>query len=275
MTYRPLPYELGDTQEAIGKQWSDHPSPEHRQLLGLARDALRFVFVTGQPYRFEDFRRSLEAGGRPPPGTFELPRNEFTSLEERLNNTRDFLTRRRDEADSTREKGVLQAVVDTLLFISATGQHRAFNAYLEHLEADAPPYAIASFETKEAAEAWLENQPIPPDSANVLIANAYHYVIHDERVGIFRLLRIRDLEYHLAELKKTHPPVAVASFSTLDEAETWWKAQPAPARWAWVSIAGEFYLAVYHPNIQHRALYPLSMGNGYEVEDDEEEPDAP
>ena len=275
MTYRPLPYELYDTQEAIGKQWSAHPSPEHRRLLGLARDALLFVYSTGQPYRFEDFRKGLEAGGRPPPGTFEPPRNDFASLEEWLNSTRDFLTRRRDEADSPREKEVLQAVVDTLLFISSTGQHRAFNAYLEHLEADAPPYAIASFETKEAAEAWLKNQPIPPDSAIVLIANAYHYVIHDERVGIFRLPRSRALEYHLADLKQRHPPAAVASFSTLDEAEAWLKAQPTPARWAWVSISGEPYLAVYHPNIQHRALYPLSMGNGYEVEDDEEEPDAP
>lgn len=170
---------------------------------------------------------------------------------------------------------MLQAVVDTLHFISATGQHQEFSEYLEHLEADAPPYAIASFETKEAAEAWLQNQPIPPDSANVLIANAYHYVIHDERVDIFRLPRTRSLEYHLADLKQRHPPVAVASFATLDEAETWWKAQPAPARWVWVSIAGEPYLAVYHPNINHRALYPLSMANGYEEEDDEEEPDAP
>jgi hypothetical protein len=38
-----------------------------------------------------------------------------------------------------------------------------------------------------------------------------------------------------------------------------------------VSIAGEPYLAVYHPNIQHRALYALSMSEGYEVEPDEPE----
>jgi hypothetical protein len=274
MTTRP-PYDLYDTQEAIGKLWNKHPSPEHRRILGLARDALLFVYATGQPYRFEDFRRGLEAGGRPPPGTIEPPRNDFASLEEQLNRTRDFLTRRRDEAKSTRNKEVLQSIVDTLLFISSTGQHQAFSAYLEHLQADAPPYVIASFETKEAAEAWLENQPIPPNSANVLIADAYHYVIHDENAGIFRLPRIAPLESHLADLKKRHPPAAVASFATLEEAEAWLKAQPTPARWAWVSIAGEPYLAVYHPNIQHRALYPLSMADGYEEEDDEEEPGEP
>ncbi|SEL50793.1 hypothetical protein SAMN05444354_106253 [Stigmatella aurantiaca] len=33
---------------------------------------------------------------------------------------------------------------------------------------------------------------------------------------------------------------------------------PEPATHAWVSIAGELYLAAYYPNIGHRALYPLS-----------------
>jgi hypothetical protein len=271
MMTRPLTYNLYDTQEAIGKQWSEHPSPEQRRLLGLARDALLFIYTTGQPYRFEEFRLGLESGVRPPAGPLEQSRNDFASLEEGMRSTRDFLSKLRDEASSAREKQLLQIIVDTLHFISATGQHGAFSAYLEHLKAGAPPYAIASFDTKEAAEAWLKNQPIPPDSANVLIADTYHYVIHDEKAGVFRLPRIRDLEGYLADLKQKAPPVAVASFATLEEAKAWLKAQPEPARWAWVSIAGEFYLAVYHPNIQHRALYPLSMANGYE----EEEPDEP
>ncbi|QRK13514.1 hypothetical protein JQX13_08480 [Archangium violaceum] len=265
---RPL-YDLYDTQEAIGKQWSEHPSPEQRQLLALARDALLFVYATGQPYRFGDFHKGLESVAHPPPGTFEQPRNEFASLEEGLNSTRAFLTKLRDEANSAKEKEVLQVILDILRFISSTGQHGAFSEYLEHLAADAPPYAIASFDTKEAAEAWLKRQPIPPDSANVLIADTYHYVIHDERTGKIRLPRIRDLEYYLAELKQEEPPVATASFATREEAEAWLKAQPKPARRAWVSISGEFYLAVYHPNINHRALYPLSMAEGYEVESDE------
>ncbi|MFY0571167.1 hypothetical protein ACN28E_46065 [Archangium lansingense] len=270
----PSTYNLYDTQEEIGKQWSEHPSPEERRLLGLARDALLFIYATGQPYRFEEFRLGLESGVLLPPGPLEQSQNDFASLEEGLRSTREFISKLRDEASSAREKHLLQVIVGTLQFISSTGQHGAFSAYLEHLEADAPPYAIASFDTKEAAEAWLKNQPIPPDSADVLIANTYHYVIHDEKAGVFRLPRIRALEYHLADLKQRKPPVAVASFATREEAEAWLKALPEPARWAWVSIAGEPYLAVYHPNIQHRALYPLSMSNGYEDEE-EEEPDEP
>ncbi|WNG26067.1 hypothetical protein F0U62_20120 [Cystobacter fuscus] len=271
MTSRRSRYDLYDTQEAIGKQWSAHSAPEHRQLLGLARDALLFVYVTGQLYHFEEFRKGLVTGSRPPPDSFEPRRSDFASLEERLNSTREFLTKLRDEADSTREKEVLQVVVDSLQFISSTGQHLSLSEYLEHLAADAPPYAIASFATKEEAEAWLRHHPNPPDFAHVLVANTYHDVVYDREANFRRLPRSRMLEYHLARMKRRAPPAAVASFVTLEEAEAWLKAQPEPARWAWVSIAGEPYLAVYHPNINHRALYPLSMSEGYEVGPDEPE----
>ncbi|MFY0528700.1 hypothetical protein ACN28I_37890 [Archangium gephyra] len=266
---------LYDTQEVIGKLWNKYPSPEHRQLLGVARDALFYVYVTGKRYRLEDFRKDIGSGLHCPPDTQERPGDDFTGLDAQLNSTECFFKKLRDETTSARQRNLLQAILDTLLFISSTGQHSGFSEYLEHLEADAPPYAIASFNTKEEVEAWLKNHPAPPDFAHVLVANAYHDVVYERERNFRRMLRSRTLEYHLADLKKRHPPAAVASFATLEDAEAWLKAQPTPARWAWVSIAGEPYLAVYHPNLQHRALYPLSMANGYEVEDDEEEPGEP
>ncbi len=84
-----------------------------------------------------------------------------------------------------------------------------------------------------------------------------------------RLLRGRDLEYYLAELKKEEPPRSPPSFQNLQEAEAWLHSQPDSFRWAWVSIVGEIYLAAHYPNIHHRALYPLSMAEGSEVEDDD------
>lgn len=128
----------------------------------------------------------------------------------------------------------------------------------------APPYAVASFDTREEAEHWLQNHPHPPDSANVLIANSYHSVVHDRVNGIRRLPRNRDLEYYLAEHQRVAPPIAIASFSSLGEATAWLQSQPRPAPWAWVSIAGEFYLAAYYPNLDHRALYPLSLAKRVE-----------
>jgi hypothetical protein len=275
-----LPASLFDLQEVIGKQWREDQSPEQARILGLARDALRFVSTSGQGYPFEDFRKGLKSGARPPaesspasqgaPDTVEQSRREREELEERLRSTAGFFSKLRDETDSERERELIQVILDTLRFISSTGQHKAFGEYLEHLEAGAPPHVIAAFETREEAETWLRTHPEPPDFASVLIANDYHDVFYDREWGTRRLLRNRYLEYYLAELKQEKPPRAVASFANREEAEAWLKAQPEPARWAWVSIGGEFYLAAYHPNIGHRALYPLSMADGYEDEPDSE-----
>jgi hypothetical protein len=240
---------LSDPQEVIGRQWSEDQSPDQARILGLARDALLFVSATGQRDRFEDFRKA--------PDTSEQSR-----LEEHLRGTEEFFTKLRDGAGSAKEKELLQVILDALHFISSTGQHMAFSEYHEHVEAGAPPYVIASFETREEAEAWLGNHPHPPDFAQVLVANSYHDVIHDRDRDIRRLRRNRSLEHYLADLEQEEPPNSVASFSSLKDAEAWLKAQPEPARWAWVSIGGEFYLAVYHPNIGHRALYPLSLAKG-------------
>ncbi|WP_257451591.1 DUF3598 family protein [Archangium lipolyticum] len=267
---------LSDLQEVIGKRWSEDQSPEQARVLGLARDALFFVYDTGQRYRFEDFRKSLDSSTRLAAESSPVPQRaldnveqlqgERASLEERLRRTEEFFTKLRAEADSDREGELIQVILDALYFISSTEQHRAFGEYLEHVEAGAPPYIIASFGTREEAETWLGNHPNPLDFANVLIANRYHDVLHDRERGTRRLHHNRDLEYYLAELAQEQPPNPVASFSNLEDAEAWLKARPEPARWAWVSIGGEDYLAAYYPNIGHRALYPLSMAKGYEVE---------
>jgi len=256
---------LSDPQEVIGKRWSEDQSPEQARILGLARDALLFVSATGQRYRFEDFRKNLQAGAHPSAGASPAP-GRLAELEARLSRTEAFFTKLRDETDSAGEREQLQVILDTLRFISSTGQYKAFGEYLEHVEAGAAPYVIASFETREEAESWLRKHPSPPASANVLIANDYHDVLYDRETNSRRLPRNRDLEYYLAELKREEPPVAAASFSSLEEAQAWLKAQPALARWTWISIAGDLYLAAYHPNIGHRALYPLSMAEGYELE---------
>jgi hypothetical protein len=254
---------LSDPQEVIGRQWSEDQSPERARVLGLARDALLFLMATGQRYRFEDFRESLQSGVPPPAGAAPpLP-----SLDERLRETDAFFTKLRDETDAVGEKELLQVILDTLHFIASTGQHRAFGEYLDHLEAGAPPYVMASFATKEEAEDWLRNHPAPPDSANVLIGNDSHDVVYDRETNFRRLPPNRDLKHYLAALQQEKPPSPVASFASLEEAEAWLKAQPAPASWAWVSIAGEPYLAAYYPNIGYRALHPLSMARGYEDSD--------
>lgn len=256
---------LSDPQVVIGRRWSKDQSPEQEQLLLLARDALSFISATGQRYTFEDFRQKSQSGSSP---AREQPPEDSARLAEFMKQVESFFTRLRDEPGAAEERELIQVIIDVLQYISATGQYSALARYMEHVAAGAPPYALASFATREEAEAWLRSHPNPPDSAYVLIADAYHDVFYDRESGIRRLPQIRALHYYLAELRQEEPPVALASFATLEEANAWLQAQPEPARWAWVQAGGEFYLAAYHPNLNHRALYPLSMADNYKIEPD-------
>ncbi|ADO68725.1 hypothetical protein [Stigmatella aurantiaca] len=252
---------LSDPQEWIGKRWSEDPSPDRVRLLSLARDVLNFLDATGQRHRFEDFHQH--------PGFSARPRTP-DNLDERFIQTESLLSKLRDETGSEEERAQIQVILDALQFISSTDQHGAFNEYRRHVEAGGPPLVVASFDTREEAEAWLKKHPQPPDFANILIANQYHFVTHDRSTNIRRLPRSRDLEYYLAGLKREEPPIAIASsFANLGEAEAWLQSQAKSAVRAWISIAGELYLAAYYANIDHRALYPLSMAEGYEAEPDE------
>ncbi|MBN1204818.1 MAG: hypothetical protein JXB05_07835 [Myxococcaceae bacterium] len=126
------PTLLSDPQPVVGRQWSKDSSPERRRLLGLARDALLFIDVTGQRYRFEDFRKSPRADAPP---RAEGP----ASLREHLSKTTEFFTQLRDEPESSAERELIQVILDALHFISSTGQYSAFREYLEHVEAGGPP----------------------------------------------------------------------------------------------------------------------------------------
>jgi hypothetical protein len=177
-----------------------------------------------------------------------------------------LLGRLRNDAQSPEDRELLLAAIDALDFIYSTGQSHAFEDYRQHLESNEPPPVVASFTTREEAETWLKNHPAPPHAASVLIAGNYHTVAY-RRAGDLRYLPPSPvLEYYIARLARDEPPVAMASFNTLEEADAWLRAQPEPPRRAWVRAGGEFYLAVHHPNVQHRALYPLSLAQGLEVD---------
>jgi hypothetical protein len=247
---------LANAHPVIGRRWSQDPPPEQLRVLTLARDALDFISATGQRYPFEDFFKRLDSRGG------ATPQGGPVELRKLMENTRCFFEQVRDEPEIPEEVAQSQAILDAIRYIDSTGQHEAFAAFREHVEADAPPFVVASFDTREEADAWLASHPNPPDPADGLIGNEFHDVVHDRATNMRRLPRNRDLQWYLAELEQKEPPVAVASFETREAADAWLKAQEAPARRAWVRVGGEFYLAVYYPNIHHRALYPLSLAAG-------------
>ncbi len=186
----------------------------------------------------------------------------------------DLLGRIRNSTQSPEEQRLLDFTFDAILFIRGTGQTQAFEEYRQYLDSNDPPPVVARFDTREEAEAWLEKHPRPPHLAHILIADAYHCVAYDREANIRRLPATPTLENYLARLRRAEPPVATASFPTRAEAEAWFKAQTAPAKRAWVKIADELYLAVYHPHLDHRALYPLSLA-AEDDGDDEAPPPEP
>ena len=242
--------DLGNAHSVIGRRWSPEQSPEQERILVLARSALDFISATGQRYDFEDFFKKPDSGGPPLQGG-------TAELKERMDRTRRFFEKVREAPEFAEEVAQSQAILDTLRYIESTDLQGAFADYLEHVEANAPYFVVASFDTREEAETWLASHPHPPDLARVLVANEYHAVMYDRETNFRRLRRIDDLQGYFEELEeKEEQPVAMASFETREEADAWWRAQAEPARRAWVRVGDELYLAAYFPNIHHRALFP-------------------
>ncbi|REG35959.1 hypothetical protein ATI61_102333 [Archangium gephyra] len=246
--------DLADAHPVIGRRWSPDQSPEQKRILCLARDALDFIFATGQRYDFEDFFNR-------PDSRHLAPRGGHAELSGRMDVTKRFFEKIRDEPELDEEVAQSQAILDAIQYIESTGQQEALAAFQQQVESNDPPFVVASFDTRADAEAWLVNHPHPPDPASVLIANEYHDVVHDRETNIRRLPRSRALKWYLEDLMEKEQPVPVASFETREQADAWWRAQSESPRWAWVRVGGELYLAAYYPNIQHRALFPLSLVN--------------
>jgi len=171
----------------------------------------------------------------------------------------DLLARLRARTPSTEEQELLAVAINAMLFITSTGQRYAFADFLQYLDSNVPPPVVASFKTRQEAETWLNQQPEPPDSTLVLIADQYHSVLYNRELNHRRLLALPVMEYHLGRLKREGLPPATASFKTREEAEAWFMNQTEPPEQSLITISGDDYLAVCHRNVNHRALYPFSM----------------
>ena len=180
---------------------------------------------------------------------------------------KEFLTELRANTQSKEQQELLDVLFDALLFIDSTGQLYAFEDYRKYLVSNDPPRVVAAFDTREDAEAWLKETPEPPSSAYVLIGDRYHQLVYNRELNHRRIFPHPVLEYFLGARVRDGLPPPVASFSTRQEAESWLKNETAPAKQAVILIAGKPHLAVYHPNINHRSLYPFSMASDAEPED--------
>lgn len=179
----------------------------------------------------------------------------------------EFLGRLREENQSKEDQERLLVAMDALRFIATTGQSYDFEEYRKSLDARAPPLVIATFNTREEAEAWLKAHPSPPHHAYVLIAGAYHVVQYLPESNHRRLIAHPVLEFYLGDMIRDGLPAPVATFGTREEARRWVDSQPEPPRQVFILIAGEYYLVAYHHRVNLREIYPIAMAAKSERED--------
>jgi len=172
----------------------------------------------------------------------------------------------RHDSQSPEEKEKLLLAMDLFEFVFETGQNLDFKEYRKNLDLKGPPLAIASFETREEAMAWLNAHPNPPDGAKVLIAGEYHYVAWFPELGNRRLPRSPILPYYLEDLASEGLLPPVATFDTYEEAKAWVDSQSEPPRQVFILIAGEYHLVAYHYRLNLRAIYPMSLAAKSEPE---------
>jgi hypothetical protein len=62
--------------------------------------------------------------------------------------------------------------------------HPVLEFYLSDMIRDGLPAPVATFNTHEEANTWLNNQPEPPRQVFILIAGEYHLVVYHHRVNL-------------------------------------------------------------------------------------------
>ncbi|WNG44080.1 head protein [Archangium minus] len=180
------------------------------------------------------------------------------NIDKLLHDVQGLLGRTLNNTQSPEEKDLFRIAAAALMYISETGRIHSFEDYLQLGKQD-PPYAVASFKTREEADVWLKKHPEPPHGAHVLIADEYHLVAHRRESDIRSLIKLPVIDYYLADLARSGTTTPVDSFSTREEADAWLQNQPEPPRNASVLVAGKYHVAIYHRLINHRALYPLPV----------------
>ncbi|HEX5752589.1 MAG TPA: hypothetical protein VFZ09_40670 [Archangium sp.] len=278
----PIHDALIEAQKLLGRLWKEEQSPERERILECAGYTLSFISATGQHYRFEDFRKNLASDSPARVESRTLAPNEpgaagSANIRELLARTHGFFNQLLAGPNCTNDHEPIRILLDVFHYIVLNGEFVALDEHMQRLEAGAPPRVIAAFGTQAEATTWLENTSEPPSRALVLIGDQYHQAVYLRDINHRKVMPWPAMEYYLAELVQDVPPIPVASFASREMAEAWLKAQAEPPDREWVMIAGAVHLAVNHANVQRRALYPLSMADGYtinlEVEPEPSRPD--
>lgn len=166
-----------DTQELLGRLREGTSSPEEKERLLMAMDALQFISSMGLARDFEAYREDLEANGPP------LVIAAFDT---------------REEADAwlkhhpnppAQAYVLIAGEYHIVMFIPDINHRRLvfqhiLEYYLEQLVHDGLPAPVATFATREEAEAWLHAQPEPPRQVLIRIGGEDYLAAYHHRVNL-------------------------------------------------------------------------------------------
>ncbi|WP_395811705.1 hypothetical protein [Archangium minus] len=224
---------------------------EEKRLWSLVNEYRAFIGETGQVYLFEDYLKAGSPTSRPHVSTTLEAHKDATSRR-----VMELLVKAFNETPEPEQKRSASVLIHLLNFIADTGQLDALEDYVNN-RLEYAPLAIACFTKRDEAEAWLRGLAEPPSPTHILIGDEYYRVWSSREDNTRGMYRDFVIEPYIEELAARGIPPSAPSFKTHEEAGAWLKIHPA-APFAFVSVAGEHYLAVHHKRLTHHSLHPVA-----------------
>ncbi|CAM3338643.1 head protein [Corallococcus sp. ZKHCc1 1396] len=169
-----------DKLQVLGVHGEESQSAKEKEAFHFAMDAIHFIMATGQAHDFEDYIQSMKAHAPP------LAIARFATRAE----AEEWLKAQKRPPDSACI--LIGDQYFTVLHSSAKGWSHlgpldSLEYYLADMANDGPKPSGLSFESKAKAEAWLHQQPTPPQQVVVMIAGAPFLAAYHHRID-YRVL---------------------------------------------------------------------------------------
>jgi hypothetical protein len=164
-----------DKLEILGRHMAETASDEEKQAFRFAMDAIYFIIHTGQGRDFEAYRQSEDAFAPP----LVIARFKTREEAEAAMNAR---TPPVDQARVLIGEDYYSAIHIPKLGETRLVQAESLKFYLEDFVAEGLKPSGLSFATKQEAEAWMHQQPTPPQQVVVDVAGAAYLAAYHHRI---------------------------------------------------------------------------------------------
>lgn len=166
-----------DTLEVLGRLAEETSSPEEKERLRLASEAVGYISDLGKRWDFADYCDYAAAKGPP------LVIAAFNTREEAD-------TWLHSQTEPLDQANILVAGEYFLTHYNPSNGSRWLKRdhmlkwYLAYMIQDGIPAPVATFDTREEAQSWLDSQPQPPRQVYIQIAGGAYLVVYHYKVKL-------------------------------------------------------------------------------------------